>query len=332
VLLTDRWFLLLLLLLPVLYALSVRNGLGGSIRFPTLREARRFGEGFAVWFRRYFLPFMRMLTLGLIIFALARPQRGSEESIITTEGIDIVLTLDVSGSMRAEDFTLEGKRANRLAVVKSVVEDFIKARKNDRIGMVVFASYAYTQCPLTTDYRVLLEILKKVDFAPAGEEKTAIGSAEAASLNLLQDSKAKSKIIVLLTDGENNAGKIDPITAARIAQPLGVKIYTIGVGTTGYAPVPRMTPFGVQYVQVQVSLDEDTLRQIAETTGGKYFRATDTESLKKIYAEIDKLEKSKIEVTHYSDYEDVFPYFLLPAMGLLLFEVFLAGTRFGRIP
>jgi len=329
--LADSWFLLLLLLVPpVVWA--YKRGRGGSIRFPLVAVLKRVEPSLSARVRPYVLPGLRGFALGLMVLALVRPQKGDEFTKVTSEGVDIVLTLDVSGSMRAEDFTFGDEQANRLAVVKYVVEEFIKARKNDRIGMVVFASYAYTQCPLTTDHDVLLDILSRVDFAPAGEERTAIGSALASSLTLLQDSKAKSKVIVLLTDGKSNAGRIDPITAAKMAEPLGVKIYTVGVGTRGLAPVPQQTPYGIRYIHIPVDLDEDTLKEIARTTNGRYFRATDTESLEKVYKEIDRLEKTKVEVTHYAEYKELFHYLLVPALCILMLEILLAGTRFRRIP
>jgi Ca-activated chloride channel family protein len=251
---------------------------------------------------------------------------------VTTEGIDIVLTVDISGSMLAEDFEIGGKRYNRLYVVKQVVKDFIQKRVNDRIGLVVFAGRAYTQCPMTLDYNMLLQLLEKAEIGMI-EDGTAIGSAIGSSVDRLKNTKAKSKVIVLLTDGRNNAGEIDPFTAAELARALNVKIYTIGAGTKGLAPFPAVDLFGNRVMrQVKIDIDDNTLGEIAKITDGKYYRATDTNSLKEIYNQIDKLEKTETEVTQYTEYNELFHYFLLPAFGLLLVELGLRKTRFRKIP
>ena len=264
--------------------------------------------------------------------ALARPQYGNEQTKVTTEGIDIVLAVDVSGSMLAEDFEMGGKRYNRLYVIKQVVKDFIQRRINDRIGLVVFAGRAYTQCPMTLDYGMLLQLLDKVEIGMI-EDGTAIGSAISSSVDRLRGTKAKSKVGILLTDGRNNAGEIDPFTAAEIAKTFGIKIYTIGAGTKGLAPFPAVDLFGNKVMrQVKIDIDDESLTEIAKITDGKYYRATDTESLKEIYSQIDKLEKTESEVTHYTEYNELFPYFLLPAFGLLLFELGLTKTRYRKIP
>lgn len=281
---------------------------------------------------RHILIVLRSLVIILLIIGLARPQAGKEETKITTEGIDIALALDVSGSMLAEDFEIRGERHNRLFVVKDVVEGFVKGRKNDRIGMVVFAGMAYTQCPLTLDYGVFLQFLKKVEIGMI-EDGTAIGSAIGTCVNRLRESDAKSKVIILLTDGRNNAGEIDPLTAAEIAKTLKMKIYTIGAGTKGLAPFPTTDFFGNKVLKpVKVDVDDKILTEIAKMTGGMYFRATDTESLKEIYAEIDALEKTKVEVKQYTEYKELSPYFTLPAFGLFVLEIILANTRFRKIP
>ncbi len=323
-------FLLLLLLLPATLAFYWRRAATGALRFPSLTGVRfiRSGGGMG----RRVLPVLRAGAFCLLVFGLARPQRGIEEYEITSEGVDIILTLDVSGSMRAEDFTVEGKRRNRLHVVKDVVKDFIKACESDRIGMVVFAAYAYLQCPLTLDYGVLLQLLDKVRLGMIDADSTAIGSAIAASVNRLRTSKAKNKVVILLTDGRNNTGRIDPLTAAKAAVPFGIKIHTIGAGSDRPAPVPVDTPFGVQYVAQPVEIDEDTLKKIADLTGGRYFRATDTEALRNIYKEIDALEKTEAKVKHYTDYHELFPWFVIPGIGLLLVEVLLANTVLRRLP
>lgn len=276
---------------------------------------------------------LRCITVALLVIALARPQKGKEETKVAAEGIDIILAVDVSGSMKAEDFQMDGKRRNRLYVVKNVVRDFIEGRHNDRIGIVAFARQPYTLCPLTLDYDWLIQ---QLDRAKIGMVKggTAIGSAIAASTNRLRESIAKSKIIILLTDGRNNAGRIDPITAAEAARALNVKVYTIGAGTKGLAPIPvRNTLTGSRiYEQFKMDIDDESLREIAVKTGGTYFRATDTDSLRNIYKEIDSMEKVKIEATEYREYEEFYPYLLIFAIIIFLVEIMLSNTRFRRLP
>jgi len=266
---------------------------------------------------------LRLLVFVFLALALVRFRLPIEESKIETEGIDIILALDTSTSMLAEDFTLHGKRANRLDVVKDVVENFIRGRKNDRIGIVAFAARAYTVCPLTLDYGWLLENLKRVKIGMI-EDGTAIGSALSVALKRLENTRAKSKIIILLTDGINNAGKISPSMAAEAARALNIKVYTIGAGTKGMAPYPMKDFFGnIVYQPVKIDIDEECLKDIASKTGAKYFRATDTKSLKEIYSEIDRMEKSSIEEKGYMEYRELFPVFLSIALALLLLEVVL---------
>ena len=301
------------------------------ILFPSLGTVKKLKPSF---FQRYrhLLIVIRSIVVVLIIVALARPQYGNEQTRVTTEGVDIVLTVDISGSMLAEDFDIGGRRYNRLYVVKEVVKEFIKKRANDRIGLVVFAGRAYTQCPLTLDYGMLLQLLEKVEIGMI-EDGTAIGSAIGSSVDRLKNTKVKGKVIILLTDGRNNAGEIDPFTAAEIARTFGIKIYTVGAGTKGLAPFPAVDIFGNRVIkQVKIDIDDEALTEIAKITDGKYYRATDTESLKEIYSQIDKLEKTETEVTQYTEYNELFPYLLLPAFGLLLFEVGLAKTRLRKIP
>lgn len=268
----------------------------------------------------------------LIITALARPQSPLKESKIHTEGIDIVLAIDVSGSMLAEDFQLGTKRANRLEAVKKVVENFVKKRENDRLGVVAFAARAYTVCPLTLDHDWLLQNMERVKIGMM-EDGTAIGSGISSALTRLRDTKAKSKVVILLTDGRNNAGKISPLTAAEAASALKIKIYAIGAGTKGEAPFPVQDFFGQTiYRLMQVDIDEDTLQAVASKTKAEYFRATDTESLEKIYAEIDKLEKAAIEEKGYLEYKELFPVFLIPAVILVFLEVILSNTVLRKIP
>ncbi|MDD4203393.1 MAG: VWA domain-containing protein [Candidatus Omnitrophica bacterium] len=278
------------------------------------------------------LFYLRTIALIFMIFALARPQSPIEETEIISEGIDIVLCVDVSTSMLAEDFTINNYRYNRLYVVKEVVKDFIDARHADRIGMIVFAGRAYTVCPLTLDYDWLSENLERVTIGMI-EDGTAIGSGISASLNRLKDTEAKGKVIILLTDGRNNAGKISPLTAAEVSKALGVKIYTIGAGTEGMAPYPFKDPYGrTSYKPVRIDIDENTLKEIADITGGKYFRATDTESLRAIYKEINKLETIPMKEKGYMEYKELFPFFLIPGILILLFEILLSETWLRRLP
>jgi Ca-activated chloride channel family protein len=267
-----------------------------------------------------------------MILGLARPQSPVADSKIQSEGIDIVLAIDCSTSMLAEDFMLQGKRQNRIEVVKNVVRDFIKGRKNDRIGLVVFAARAYSVCPLTLDYGWLLNNLERIKTGMI-EDGTAIGSGLATSLNRLRGTKAKSKVVILLTDGRNNTGKTSPLTAAEAAKALQVKVYTIGAGARGLVPYPVKDFFGnTVYQPMQIDIDEDTLTKIASQTQAKYFRATDTESLKGIYREIDHLEKTPIEEKGYLEYRELFPLFLLAALALLFLEIILGNTYFRKIP
>ncbi len=275
--------------------------------------------------------FLRVLAFILIVFALARPQLANLHTEVSSEGVDIILALDTSGSMQALDFKIGNEEVDRLVVVKQVVADFIKHRVSDRVGMVVFGEMAYTQAPLTLDYDVLLSFLNQVEIGAAGDS-TAIGDALALSVKRMKDLPSKSKVIILLTDGRSNAGQITPEKAAEIAAAYGIKVYTIGVGTTGAVPFPQQTVFGTRRLLVHLDIDEETLQKIAEKTGGQFFRATDTEGLKKIYATIDKLEKSEAKVKHYEEYRDLFRYFLIPALLLLLLEMVLKETILRKFP
>lgn len=266
------------------------------------------------------------MGLACLIVALARPQSVSSKQNVSTEGIDIVLLLDVSGSMIAEDFT-----PNRIEAAKRVAEDFIDGRQNDRIGLVIFSGVSFTQCPLTTDYTVLKNLLRQVKNGMV-VDGTAIGMAIANGVNRLKDSQAKSKVMILLTDGVNNKGEIDPITAAKIAATYGVRIYTVGVGARGEAPYPVQTPFGVRRQLIPVDLDEKALTTIAEMTGGKYFRATDNNTLKAIYKEIDAMERSKIDVTAYKRYTELFDNWLMLGFAFVILEVGVASTMLRKIP
>lgn len=279
--------------------------------------------------RNLVLLILRSLVLILLTLALMRPQSSSKEEEVITEGIDIMLAMDVSTSMKAEDLY---KGRNRLDVSREVASQFIDGRTNDRIGMVVFSGKSFTQCPLTLDYGILKNFLGEIKFGMI-EDGTAIGMAIANCINRLRDSKAKSKVVILLTDGRNNRGEINPITAANMAGALGVKIYTIGAGKRGKAPYPVEDPFfGKRYQYIDVDIDEDVLQRIASITSGKYFRATDKQSLEQIYQEIGEMEKTKIEVKEYTRYQELFYYFLLAAFVLLLIEILLANTLYRKIP
>ncbi len=277
---------------------------------------------------RHVLFVLRMLVISLVIVGFARPQSGRHEEKVTTEGIDIILAMDISSSMLAEDF----KPKNRIEAAKTVAAEFIKGRQNDRIGLVVFAGQSFTQCPLTLDYGILLRFLQEVHIGMI-EDGTAIGMAIGNCVNRLRNSKAKSKVVILLTDGRNNRGELDPLTAAKVAKTFDVRIYTIGAGKKGKALYPVEDPiFGKRYVSMPVEIDENLLTQIASITGGKYFRATDRKSLENIYSDIGKLEKTKIEIKEYTRYKELFSRYLLLALSLLLVEVVLANTKFRKIP
>jgi Ca-activated chloride channel family protein len=275
---------------------------------------------------RHLLFVFRMLVFILLVVALARPQTSSRTEKHTTEGIDIILAMDISGSMLAEDF-----KPNRIDASKKVAMEFIDGRENDRIGLVVFSGESFTQCPLTTDHSVLKNLMKDIKSGMI-EDGTAIGMGLATSVSRLKDSKAKSKVVILLTDGVNNRGFIDPLTGAQIAQSFGIRVYTVGVGTMGMAPYPMQTPFGIQYQNVPVQIDEEVLQKISNMTGGKYYRATDNKKLKAIYQEIDKLEKSKIETMEFRRKSEIFSTAALFAGLFLLLELMFKFTIFRSNP
>ena len=279
--------------------------------------------------RKPTLPTWIRLAAGtFLILALARPQTLNTEREILTEGIDIVLSIDISGSMNAEDFHPQ----NRLAVAKEEAKRFILGRKNDRIGLVVFAKKSITQCPLTQDYDILTHFLEQVQLGTL-QDGTAIGMGIANAVNRLRESKAKSKVIILLTDGENNAGNIDPLTAAQLAKGYKIKIYTIGIGKSGLVPFPVDDPiFGRRYIQAEFKIDVKALTQIAATTGGEFFLARDPGTLREIYKTIDKLEKTKMLVKNYESVNELFPHFLLAAVSLLLLERILTATLYFKVP
>ncbi len=318
------WGLLLIPLLAYWYYRRHRHATS-DVRYSTLDAFR--GSGPTLRERLRHLPaVLRLLVLTALIVALARPQLTSQGENIYTEGIDIALLLDISGSMLAEDF-----QPNRIQAAKEVAQNFVEGRTNDRIGLVIFAGQSFTQCPMTLDYRVLKTLLRQVKPGMV-EDGTAIGMAIAQGVNRLKDSKAKSKVMILLTDGVNNRGEIDPLTAANIAQSFGIRIYTVGVGTIGEAPYPVQTPFGIRYQNMPVDVDEKTLKSIASMTGGNFYRATNNRTLKQIYAEIDKLEKTRIEVKSYRSYSDEFPPWAWVGLTGLLLEMGMAGVVLRKLP
>ncbi len=274
------------------------------------------------------LNWLKWIALGLMIAAMARPRIKNVTEKVTTEGIDIILAMDISRSMLIEDMS----KQNRLESAKAVAEQFVRNRKSDRIGLVLFAGKSFTQCPLTTDYPMVIDFIRKTRIGMI-EDGTAIGMGIVNSLNRLRNSEARSRIIILLTDGQNNRGEIDPVTAAQIAQALGIRIYTIGAGKDGIARIPVDDPFfGRQYVPAEVKIDEPTLRSIASITGGQFFRASTMERLEEAYQDIDRLEKTKIEVTTYLRYLELYPWFLFPALALLIVHGILGKTLFHHIP
>jgi len=279
-----------------------------------------------IWLRHMLFLF-RLTVVSLIIVALARPQSSNQWEQVTTEGIDIVMCMDVSGSMRAMDF-----RPNRLEASKDVGIEFVNARENDRFGLVVFAGESFTQCPMTTDRAVVTNFLNDIDFGVI-EDGTAIGMGLATAVNRIKDSRAKSKVVILLTDGVNNRGDVGPVTAAEIATSFGIRVYTIGVGTHGNAPVPVQDAFGRTVTRsMPVEIDEDVLKKIAETTDGAYFRATNNHKLREIYQQIDQLEKTRMDVKQFSNKKEEYFPFLMAAMLILLFEILLRYTIFRTIP
>ena len=322
----QPWLLLLFLLIPFLIYWKFNKGKKqvaaiGISSIKGLAASRSWKNSFQNF------PFiLRLLALSCIIIALARPQTRFDQTQREGEGIDIILAIDVSGSMTAQDFT-----PNRMEAAKKVAEEFVDSRPSDRIGVVIFAGESFTQCPLTTDHYVLKTQIAQIRNGLL-EDGTAIGSGLATSVDRLRNSKSKSKVVILLTDGMNNGGLIDPSTALEIAKTFHVKVYTIGVGTEGYAPTPVSTPLGIVMQNQKVSIDENLLKNIATQTGGQYFRATDNQSLEKIYSQIDKMEKSKVEITTFHHYSEKFYPFIFAALALLFVEIVLRFTLFKKFP
>jgi len=325
--------LILILVLPLIAAILFywKRVRPPSLRFPSHDLLKGIPRSWKVKVAP--LPkALRLLAVILFVVALAGPRTVLDEEKYKAEGVDIILAMDVSRSLASEDFMLRGKRYNRLEVIKDVVKDFIDGRQNDRIGIVAFAGLAYTVSPLTKDYAWLKENLKRIEFDMI-EDGTAIGSGLTSSLARLKSSQAKSKVVILLTDGVNNVGRVAPLTAAQAAKSLGIRVYTIGAGTKGVVPYPVKDFFGnTHYQQIKTDVDEETLQEIARITGAKYFRATDTAELRQVYAEIDRLEKSEFEEQGYRDYFELFPFFLAAGLALLGLEFLLSQTILLRIP
>lgn len=319
-------FFLLLLAVPPLIALFVMR-----LRTPatfTLSSTGAF-RGFKATLRSrlHWLPeALLLVSFVFAVIAMARPQTTNSHSTRETEGINIMLALDVSGSMLAQDL-----KPNRIEAAKEVAQEFVASRPNDNIGLVVFAGESYTQAPLTTDHAIVQNFLSGVELGVL-DDGTAIGSGLATSISRLKETKGESKVVILLTDGTNNAGAIAPTTAAEIAKSFGIRVYTIGVGTMGEAPTPVQTLLGIEYMMMPVEIDEASLKQIADTTGGQYFRATDNEELKEIYAEIDRMEKVKLKVENFTQKTELFPDFLWVALGLAVLALLLRNTWLKRLP
>lgn len=322
----PEYLFLLLLLIPIViwYIWEMRKS-DASLQISSHASIRQLSSSYRVHLLH--LPFLlRLLSLTFLIVGLARPQVSNSWQNSSTEGIDIMLSLDVSGTMLAEDL-----KPNRLEAAKEVATEFILSRPNDNIGLVVFAGESFTQCPLTTDHAVLVNLFKEIKYGLI-EDGTAIGLGLANAVNRIKDSETLSKVVILLTDGSNNAGDISPKTAAEIAKTFGIRVYTIGVGSHGQARIPVPTPIGTQYQVIDSEFDETSLRSIATETGGAYFRATDNNSLREIYKQIDQLEKSKIRVREYSKRQEMFPMFVGIAALLVLLELLLRHSLLRRIP
>ena len=326
------YLLLLLLLLPLLAWLKGQRGQPPAFLYSSVQLVRavlnvtRSRSG-------GFLAALRWFVLALFIVALAQPRLNKSTTRVRASGIDIVVALDLSGSMISEDFEVGGGRLNRLAMARDVLKKFIEKRPGDRIGLVAFANQAYIAAPPTLDHDYLLRNLERLELGTIQNDHTAIGSGLSTAVNRLRGLKSKSKIVILMTDGQNNAGKIPPLTAAEAARARGVKVYTIGVGTRGEAPVPVRDLFGTKRYQMQpVDIDEETLQKITDATGGKYYRADNAQRFQAIYAEIDKLEKTEADVKQFTRFEELFPWFISPGLGLVLVEIVLRHTLLRRLP
>ena len=326
------YFLLVLLLLPLLAWLKGQRGSPPAFLYSSVKLV----EGLARARRSHagnFLAALRWLVLAIFIVALAQPRLSKSTTEVKASGVDIVIALDMSGSMISEDFVVKGERVNRFNMARSVLKNFIDKRPNDRIGLVVFATHAYIATPLSLDHDFLQENLDRLEIGAIDQNSTAIGDGLGTAVNRLRDLKAKSKIVILATDGQNNSGKLDPLLAAEAAAAVKVKVYTVGIGEQGSAPMPVfMGGQKVGYQNVPVDVDEDTLQKIADKTGGKYYRADNAEKFQQIYNEIDKLEKTEASVKKYTEYKELFPWFVAAGLALLLLEFVLSQTTFRRLP
>lgn len=317
------------LLVPVVYA-GLRGVADARLRFPSLQAAARFSGGRPTLLRH--LPLvLRAVALFLMVLALARPQGGNVQRVVTSPGVDILMVIDTSGSMQAMDFTLGDERATRLDVARQVMREFVDGREQDRIGLVAFGEEAFLQCPTTVDYGVLSASLGALELRMAGDG-TAIGNGIGTAIEGLRELPGRSKVIVLLTDGENTTGVLDPEQAARAAATYGIKIHTIGIGTEGKAPFLADGPFGQHLVYQEVHLDEALLRTLAEVTGGRYFRADSTDKMREIWRIIDEMEKVEVDVREFTDFHELAPFFLLPALIVLFLDFVLRATWLRTIP
>ncbi len=319
------WLLVIPALLTVHYIYIELSGRRPHLRVSDIRFWKAGGHN-VMELVRHLPALLRIVAVSMVIIAIARPRSSSKMEKVDTEGIDIVMAMDVSTSMLARDFT-----PDRISAAKDIAIEFISQRPTDRMGIVVFAGESYTQCPLTTDRATLINLMKEIETGLI-EDGTAIGNGLATAVARMQGSDAKSRVIILLTDGVNNSGEITPQTAADIAKTYGIRVYTIGVGANGTAPYPVMTPWGVQMQNVEVEIDEDLLKNIAETTGGRYFRATDNTKLSEIYSEINKMEKARTTIDSFPVYMELFMWFALVALACLLLEAFLRLFVIRRLP
>lgn len=322
----PKYLYLLLLLIPLIVWYVMRlSKAQASFKLASTQAFKGMKSGFRVYMRH--LPFvLRLMAIALVIIVIARPQAIDSWEETESQGIDIVMALDVSGSMLSQDL-----QPNRLEAAKKVAAEFITDRQNDNIGLVIFAGESFTQCPLTTDHTVLLNLLNKIDFGLI-EDGTAIGLGLANAVNRLKDSESNSRVTILLTDGTNNRGQIAPLTAADLARSYGIRVYTVGVGTKGMAPTPVQTPYGMRMQNMPVDIDEKTLTEIAAMTGGQYFRAEDTEGLRRVYEEIDEMEKYLISVQNVTRRQELFMWFAFGALALILTELILRRTWLRNIP
>ena len=326
------YFLLLLLLIPPLAWLKGRRGVPPAFVYSSVQLVRGM-QNITRSRSGGFLMSLRWLILAIFIIALAQPRLTKSQTTVKASGVDIVVALDMSGSMISEDFVVKGERVNRFNMARTVLKGFIDKRPNDRIGLVLFATQAYIATPLTLDHDYLQENIDRLEIGAISENSTAIGDGLGTAVNRLRDLKSKSKIVILMTDGQNNSGKLDPTNAAAAAAVVNVKVYTVGIGERGQAPMPARDMFGRKvYQMVPVDVDETTLQQIADETGGKYYRADNAEKFKQIYDEIDKLEKTEAVINKYTEFTELFPWLVAAGAALLLIELVLGQTAFRRLP